>query len=155
MKQITLYQMGQWLGGLLICAIIGMVGCWAMNGTSFVDSAKGMSILIAFGFIFLVIKNILPGNVPMILILSVISVAAACPISPIAPTVISWTKCISVNATVPMILAYGGLGIGRDFGLFKKLGWRAAIAGILVIVGTWLWSAILGEFLLHATGYFG
>ena len=153
--RVTGHMMIEWLYGLVICALIGMCAVWAMNGTSFLDSGKGMVVLIILGFVSLLIKALLPFNCPLILVLSIISILVACPISPIASQVSALTKCININATVTMILAYGGLNIGHDLGAFKKLGWRAAIVGVLVLFGTWIWSALIAEGLLNVTGYFG
>ncbi len=153
--KVTGKQMLEWLYGLGICALISMCAVWAMNGTSFLDTGKAMLVLIPLGFVSLLIQAVLPFKCPLILILSIISVLIACPISPIQSQVIALTKPISINAVVTMILAYGGLNIGHDLGAFKKLGWKAVIVGVLVLFGTWIWSATIGEILLNVTGYFG
>ena len=55
-------------------------------------------------------------------------------------------------AVVTPILAYAGLTVGRDWKAFAKLGWKAIIVGLIVIFGTFFWSAAIAEVLLRVQG---
>ena len=50
------------------------------------------------------------------------------------------------------ILAYAGVSIGKDWVEFKKIGWRGIIVAFLVMIGTYIGSAIIAQIILKAQG---
>jgi hypothetical protein len=61
------------------------------------------------------------------------------------------TKVSFMSLTTP-ILAYAGIAIGKDLGVFKKSGWRIVVLACAVFIGTFIGSAIIAELVLRLLG---
>ena len=71
------------------------------------------------------------------------------PWMPGADYVVDWTNEINLLALTTPILAYAGITIGRSWADFVKLGWRTLIIATLVLLGTFLGSAMIAEIVLR------
>ena len=59
---------------------------------------------------------------------------------------------VNFLALTTPILAYAGIGIGKDMDAFLKSGWRIFIVACAVFFGTFLGSAIIAEVILKMLG---
>ena len=57
---------------------------------------------------------------------------------------------VSFLGTCTPILAYAGLAVGKDIEMFKKLGWKIVVVGLVVFVGTFVGSAVIAELVLRS-----
>jgi len=63
------------------------------------------------------------------------------------------TKITLLSTTCP-ILAYAGMSLGKDLGLFKQLSWKIIPVGMCVVAGTFLCATAVAEICLHLAGQF-
>lgn len=80
--------------------------------------------------------------------ITIIAILISIPISPISDFVITSVDNLNINAIITPILAYAGVIIGKDWGAFKSVGVKGVIVSIFVIIGTFLISALLGDFFM-------
>ena len=113
------------------------------------SSIPGMLVLAVISLIGYFLSYVIPlKKVTSVLWISIIAILVASPISPISKFVIESVDKISINAIITPILAYAGIIIGKDWGAFKEVGIKGIIVSIFVIAGTFLISALLGDFFM-------
>ncbi|MBQ3663010.1 MAG: hypothetical protein II914_02635, partial [Clostridia bacterium] len=56
------------------------------------------------------------------------------------------------TAPLTMVGAYAGMSISNQLKTFVKTGWRYIIVAILVMTGTFLASALIGQIVLRIMG---
>ena len=56
-----------------------------------------------------------------------------------------------LSAACP-VLAYAGVSISKDWVEFKKIGWKGILIAVLVMIGTYLGSALIAQAILTAQG---
>ena len=66
--------------------------------------------------------------------------------------VVEWTTQVQLLALTTPILAYAGIAIGRSLSDFVKLGWRTLVVASLVMIGTFLGSAVIAEIIFRFQG---
>ena len=71
---------------------------------------------------------------------------------PTSGFIVYYVSKIELLAIVTVFLAYVGIGMGKNWDQFKKMGWRGAIVTVFVITGTYLGSAIIAHVVLILTG---
>lgn len=152
MKTLTKEKALDWLLILLIsgtimviCNIIGYDG---QLGTSIL----GMLVLIGIAFLGTCWSEIMPGNAPAILYISIIGIVLALPFMPTSTFIVNLTQNISMLALTTPTLAFAGVSIGKSWAEFKKIGWRGIVVTLLVLFGTFFTSALLAEILLRIGG---
>lgn len=112
----------------------------------------GMIILILICLAGFILHDLIPINFPSIAYISIIGVLVSMPWVPGSDIVIKWTGEIELLALTTPILAYAGIAIGRSWTDFVKLGWKTIIVASLVMLGTFLGSAMIAEIILRAQG---
>ena len=116
------------------------------------DSLLGMAILCAItavGYLASQIKYL--NKLPPIFWVSVIAACAAT-ILPWSEFILIATKKIQFLAICTPILAYAGLAVGKDLGMFKKMSWKIIPVALAVFTGTFMFAAILAQFTLQWEG---
>ena len=133
----------------LLITIVVFVIANSIGEETLTGSIPGMITLAVISLIGYFLSYVIPlKKVTSVLWISIIAILAARPISPISDFVIDSVNKISINAIITPILAYAGIIIGKDWGAFKKVGVRGIIVSIFVIAGTFLISALLGDFFM-------
>ncbi len=148
MKKITSLQIRNMAIGLVVAVVFGAIGNYVGYGVMPLDTIPGMLILYAITLLGYLLSAVMPGNMPDMVYVSLIGVLMAIPVNPLSPYVVEHVGKVQLLAVVTPILAYSGLVIGRDWGAFRKLSWRAVIVGIVVICSTFFWSVFISELLL-------
>lgn len=138
--------------------LLGILGITAVFGNSLgydilpLTAVPGMIVLILICLAGFILHDLIPINFPSIAYISIIGVIVSMPWMPGSDLVIKWTNEIELLALTTPILAYAGIAIGRSWTDFVKLGWKTIIVASLVMLGTFIGSAIIAEIILRAQG---
>ena len=136
----------------LVFSVIVAIGNVFSNHVPFVDSLIGMFVIVAITFIGLCIGEIIPFNIPSIIIICLIGMFFAIPGVPTADFVTHYASQVDLTTICAAFLAYVGIALGKDWGEFKKIGWRGILITLIVITGTYLGSAIIANVILALSG---
>ena len=129
---------------IIACTVANMVGYESLG-----NSLPGILVLSAITLVGYFLSYVVPlKKVSAVLWISIISILLASPISPVSDFVITSVDSLNINAIITPILAYAGVIIGKDWGAFKSVGIKGVIVSIFVIIGTFLISALLGDFFM-------
>ncbi|REB08574.1 hypothetical protein DVB69_05410 [Sporosarcina sp. BI001-red] len=142
----------EWVLLLVIVGVSGLVGNWIGYDIFPIAALPGMAILIGICLAGFILKEIIPVNFPSIAYISIIGVVVSMPWFPGSAKVVEWTTQVQLLALTTPILAYAGIAIGRSWSDFVKLGWRTLIVASLVMIGTFLGSAVIAEIILRFQG---
>ncbi|VDG99123.1 Uncharacterised protein [Lysinibacillus sphaericus] len=142
----------EWVLLLVIVGVSGLIGNWIGYDIFPLSALPGMAILIGICLAGFILKEIIPLNFPSIAYISIIGVVVSMPWFPGSDKVVEWTTQVQLLALTTPILAYAGIAIGRSWSDFVKLGWRTLIVASLVMIGTFLGSAVIAELILRFQG---
>ena len=131
--------------GMLLANLIGF-------HVSFIESLPGVGVLLVIALLGAGLKAIIPLKLPTVAYCSILGLLAACPISPISQFVIDAAGKINFTAPLTMVGAYAGMSISNQLRTFIRTGWRYIIVAILVMTGTFLASALIGQIVLKLMG---
>ncbi|EIW19306.1 MULTISPECIES: hypothetical protein [Pelosinus] len=136
------------LSGLLMAVgnVIGYQVDWY-------SSLLGVLVIIVIGLIGMAVSQV-PGlnKLPMVFWISIVAIIISLPNFPGSAWVIQITKKVQFLAVTTPILAYAGLSLGKDIELFKKLSWKIVPVTLAVMTGTFLFAAIIAQFVLKWEG---
>ncbi len=136
------------LSGLLMAVgnVIGYKVDWY-------SSLLGVLVIIVIGLIGMAVSQV-PGlnKLPMVFWISIVAILISLPGFPGSAWVIQITKKVQFLAVTTPILAYAGLSLGKDIELFKKLSWKIVPVTLAVMTGTFLFAAIIAQFILKWEG---
>ena len=116
------------------------------------ESLVGMLILSFITLIGMLLERYVPLNISSIVYISLIGLVLSLPFMPTSGFIVYYVSKIELLAIVTVFLAYVGIGMGKNWDQFKKMGWRGAIVTVFVITGTYLGSAIIAHVVLILTG---
>lgn len=136
----------------LVFSVIVAIGNVLGNHATFVDSLIGMFVIVAITFIGLCVGEIIPFNIPSIIIICLIGMFLAIPGVPTADFVAHYSSQVDLTTICAAFLAYVGIALGKDWEKFKKIGWRGILITLIVITGTYLGSAIIADIILVLSG---
>ena len=136
----------------LVFSVIVAIGNVLGGHATFVDSLIGMLVIVAIAFIGLCIGEIIPFHIPSIIIICLIGMILAIPGVPTANFVTRYASQVDLTTICAAFLAYVGIALGKDWGEFKKIGWRGILITLVVITGTYLGSAIIANVILVLSG---
>ena len=129
---------------IIACTVANMIGYESLG-----NSLPGILVLSAITLGGYFLSYVVPlKKVSAVLWISIIAILISSPISPISDFVIKSVDSLNINAIITPILAYAGVIIGKDWGAFKSVGVKGVIVSIFVIIGTFLISALLGDFFM-------
>lgn len=142
----------EWTLLLVIFGFTSLFGNWAGYDILPLSAIPGMIILILICLAGFILRELIPLNFPSIAYISIIGVIVSMPWMPGADKVAEWTNEVELLALATPILAYAGIAIGRSWTDFVKLGWKTIIVASLVMLGTFIGSAIIAEIILRFQG---
>lgn len=117
-----------------------------------ITALPGIIVLMVIVLIGTVIHEYVPLKVPSIAYIGILGFLVTIPGVPGSETIYAWTAEVNLLALTTPILAYAGISIGNSWAGFAKLGWKTVIVGMLVLLGTFLGSAIIAEIILRIQG---
>lgn len=115
-------------------------------------AVPGMIVLILVCLAGFVLRDLIPINFPSKAYISIIGVIVSMPWFPGSAKVVEWTNEVQLLALATPILAYAGIAIGRSWTDFVKLGWKTIMVASLVMLGTFIGSALIAELILRFQG---
>lgn len=144
-------RMGYWILLLAIFSVITVIINYIGCGLPILDSLIGMLILSIITFVGLFLERTIKLDISNIIYISLIGLVLALPFMPTSDFIVNFVDKVDLISICTVFLAYVGIGIGRDWDDFKKIGWRGIIVTIFVISGTYLCSASLAQLFLVLT----
>ncbi|HCX78701.1 MAG TPA: hypothetical protein DG577_04755 [Firmicutes bacterium] len=142
-----------WLLMLLIFGVLTLIINTFSYKNPIIESIPGMLVLIAITFVGMLLAKLIPLKVPAIIYISLIALVISLPVcGAVSEFVYTSTSKISTLALCTVILAYSGVAIGKSWAEFKKMGWRGIVVTLCVILGTFLGSALIAQFVLKMQG---
>lgn len=136
----------------LVFSVIVAIGNVFSVHAPFIDSLIGMFVISAIAFIGLCIGEVIPFNIPSIILICLIGMFFAIPGVPTADFVTHYASQVDLTTICAAFLAYVGIALGKDWDEFKKIGWRGILITLVVITGTYLGSAIIANVILALSG---
>jgi len=142
-----------WSLTLLIIGVISIVGNWIGYEVMPFKAIPGMAVLVLICLAGLIVDKLLAfKSIPSIAYIGIIGLIVTLPWFPGSAKLVEWTSDIELLALTTPILAYAGISIGNSWESFVKIGWKAIIVGMFVLLGTYLGSAIVAEIILKMQG---
>lgn len=117
----------------------------------FLDSLPGIVILLLISLASVILSKILPLKLPVIAYCSLIGLFLACPASPIREFVITSAAKINFTAPLTMVGAFAGISISDQLKEFAKQGFKMVFIAFLVMIGTFVFSALIANIGLSLT----
>ncbi|MDW0113047.1 hypothetical protein QT711_07600 [Sporosarcina saromensis] len=142
----------EWVLLLGIFGITALIGNLAGYDILPIKAVPGMITLVVICLAGFILKELIPVNFPSIAYISIIGVIVSMPWFPGSEKVVQWTSEVQLLALATPILAYAGIAIGRSWTDFVKLGWKTIVVATLVMLGTFLGSAVIAEIILRFQG---
>ncbi|GIN21898.1 MAG TPA: hypothetical protein DEO65_18250 [Bacillus bacterium] len=142
----------EWALLLVIFGFTAILGNWAGYNILPLAAIPGMVVLILICLAGFILRELIPINFPSIAYISIIGVVVSMPWMPGSEKIVEWTGEVQLLALATPILAYAGIAIGRSWTDFMKLGWKTIIVASLVMLGTFIGSAIIAEIILRVQG---
>ncbi|MGM8364008.1 hypothetical protein ACLIBG_00875 [Virgibacillus sp. W0181] len=142
----------EWTLLLAIFGFTALLGNWAGYDILPLAAVPGMIVLILICLAGFILRELIPINFPSIAYISIIGVAVSMPWMPGSEKVAEWTGEVQLLALATPILAYAGIAIGRSWTDFMKLGWKTLVVASLVLLGTFIGSALIAEVILRMQG---
>ncbi|QOV19197.1 hypothetical protein INP51_14805 [Blautia liquoris] len=117
------------------------------------DSILGIFILDAIALFGLSLSKLMSRfiHLPSMMYVSLTALLLACPISPIQNWIIETTSQVAFMAPVTALGAFAGISLGKDLKNFVKMGWKMVLVTLLVISGTFIFSALVADIVLRLT----
>ncbi|MCH3963434.1 MAG: hypothetical protein LKE46_04115 [Clostridium sp.] len=138
---------------LFVVGIIALVGNTLNHKVPLITGIIGMGILVGITLVGIIIKKIVPLNLPMVFWVSVVAILVTCPLNPYGAYLdAQYLDKIDMLALTTPVLAFAGLSLGKDLKLFKELSWKIVVVAIVVYTGTFFLATLIAEFVLRITG---
>ncbi len=149
-KKYFFQQLGLLLAVSVIMVITNIVG----YKMPLADSIKGILVLCAIGLFGLTLSKFMNQfiKLPSMMYVSLTGLLLACPISPVKDIIISTTSQVAFMTPATALGAFAGISLGKDLKEFAKMGWKLTLITLFVITGTFIFSAIVADFVLKLTG---
>ncbi|CAM3883426.1 hypothetical protein [Alkalicoccus chagannorensis] len=142
----------EWTILLVIFGISALFGNWLGYGIMPLQAVPGMIILILVCLAGFIAAEVIPLRFPSVAYIAIIGILVSTPWTPGSAYVAEWTGQVELLALTTPILAYAGIAIGRSWADFAKLGWRTLVVASLVLLGTFIGSALIAEVVLRIQG---
>ena len=149
---LSMGKLKRWAALLFAFSVIVAIGNVVGYQTSFVGSFIGMIIITFIALVGMSLERLVPVHIPSIVYISLIGVIVAIPGVPTSQFVVHYVSQVELTTICTAFLAYVGVSIGKDWEEFKRIGWRGIIVALVVITGTYLCSAVIGNLTLLASG---
>ncbi|MFR5601043.1 MAG: hypothetical protein ACLTKI_01180 [Lachnospiraceae bacterium] len=119
-----------------------------------IDSIVGILVLCAIALFGLTVSKFMNRfiKLPSMMYVSLTGLLLACPISPVKDVIIQITSQVAFMAPATALGAFAGISLGKDLKNFAKMGWKMVVITLLVITGTFIFSAFVADLVLRITG---
>ncbi|WP_350557987.1 DUF3100 domain-containing protein [Psychrobacter sp. CAL346-MNA-CIBAN-0220] len=132
----------------VICVVL-LLSNWVGQDVNPISALPAMLILFACCIVGILLKQVIPVNVPAIAWISIVAILISLPQFPMSEYVLVETEKLGVLQLITPVLAYAGFAISQmEVNLFKKSGFKIAVVAILTFTGTFLGSAMIAQVML-------
>ncbi|WP_077325340.1 hypothetical protein [Virgibacillus siamensis] len=143
----------EWVFLFIIIGFMVIIGNWIGYEVMPLAALPGVAALAAISLAGLIIHKLVNyQKIPSIAYIGILAFILTIPGVPGSDHIVAWTSEVNLLAIATPILAYAGISIGRSWTDFAKLGWKTIIVGMLVLLGTYMGSAIVAEIILRMQG---
>ena len=145
----SILSVKQSLSLLAVICIVLLLSNWVGQGVDPISALPAMLILFACCIVGVLLKEVIPVNVPAIAWISIVAILISLPQFPMSEYVLVETDKLGVLQLITPVLAYAGFAISQmEVTLFKKSGFKIAVVALLTFTGTFLGSAIIAQAML-------
>lgn len=137
---------------LLITAIISLAGNFIGPKINPLTALPGMLILVGIAAAGIGLSKIIPGKIPAVAYIVTIAAIMTIPGVPFSKEVYEYTAKVNFLALCTPILAYAGIYTGKNLSSLKNTGWRIFVLAVAVMLGTYIFSALIAHFILKIIG---
>jgi hypothetical protein len=130
-------------------AVTVLAGNWITYHTVPSSALVGIIGIAVVALISDILANLSPVKVPVVCWVAAVGMLATAPLGPWAAPIAAVTGKVNFMALTTPILAYAGLSLAKDIPAFRRLGWRIILTSLLASSGTFLFAAIIAQFLMH------
>lgn len=137
---------------LIIVSMITLVGNTIGYKFGIIEALPGMAVLLGICIAGVLANNFIWKKLPTVLYVVTFGTIITLPGFPFAEQFSAWVGKVNFLALTTPILAYAGIGIGKDLDSLKKTGWRIVVVSIVVMTSTYIFSAGIAQFILKIMG---
>jgi MFS family permease len=131
-----------------ICGVL-LLSNWVGQDVNPIVALPGMLILFACCVAGILLKQVIPINVPSVAWISIVAIIISLPQSPFNSYILQETEKLGVLQLITPVLAYAGFAISQmEVNLFRKSGFKIAVVALLTFTGTFLGSAMIAQAIL-------
>ena len=151
-KGLTLDTFLEYCLIMLLITAIAYIGNWIYSDFGLMESLPGILMLLAIAFVGYTLSELIPFNIPSVVYISIVGLLVAMPVSPLSEAVVAYTGKVEMLPLATPVLAFAGVSMGKSWAEFKKIGWRGILVAALVMIGTFVGSAVVAQVILSMTG---
>lgn len=149
LQEQSVLSVSQSVSLLAVICMILLLSNWVGQGVNPIAGLPGMLILFICCIVGILLKRIIPGNIPAIAWISIVAIIISLPHFPMNEYILAETEKLGVLQLITPVLAYAGFAISQmEVELFKKSGFKIAVVALLTFTGTFLGSAVIAQALL-------
>lgn len=137
---------------LMIVTIITLIGNKIGYKFGLIEALPGLGILLAICIAGVLSNNYLFKKLPTVLYVVTFGTIITMPGFPGSQAISQYVGKVHFLALTTPILAYVGVGIGKDLDSLKKTGWRIVIVSLVVMISTYVCSAGIAQAILKFMG---
>ncbi|PHK50020.1 hypothetical protein [Staphylococcus edaphicus] len=141
-----------WILTLCVVGIISLISNWIGYRVMPLNALPGILSLMGIAILGLILRDIVPFNIPSIAYIGLIGLVLTIPVVPGSSYIVAWTEKVDLLSLATPVVAYAGISIGNSWTDFAKLGWKTVIVGIVVLLSTYIGSALVAEVVLRIQG---
>ena len=141
-----------WILTLCIVGIISIFSNWIGYNVMPLEALPGILALMGVALLGLVLRDIVPLNIPSIAYIGIIGLIITIPGVPGSSHIVEWTEQVDLLSLATPVVAYAGVSIGNSWADFAKLGWKTIVIGIVILLSTYIGSALVAEIILKIQG---
>lgn len=138
-----------WILTLCVVGIISLLSNWIGYSIMPLNALPGILSLMAIALLGLILRDIVPFNIPSIAYIGIIGLLLTIPGVPGAAHIVEWTEKVDLLSLATPVVAYAGVSIGNSWADFAKLGWKTVVVGIVILISTYIGSALVAEIVLR------
>lgn len=142
-KDVSIESLSNWILVLAIFSVIATIGNYVGYEHPISDSLVGIGILSFITLLGVLMERKLPFNIPSIIYIAAIGIIIAFPTMPTSHFVSHYVSKIELLSIGTVFIAYFGIAMSRNVEEPEEQKWRVITFTILVILSTYLGSAMV------------
>ncbi|SKA66977.1 hypothetical protein [Desulfobaculum bizertense] len=137
---------------LVIVAVITLIGNSIGHNFGLLEALPGMAVLFGICLAGIAANRFVFSKLPPVLYIITFGMLVTLPGFPGSEQFAAWVSKVNFLALTTPILAYAGVGIGKDLDALKKTGWRIVVVSLFVMASTFVASAGIAHVVLKVLG---